>query len=587
MPVTDGKTTVGYYISTLSERDGHLTVALVLAAEADAGMWGQLAALGVRRVDLAGAGPYGPGLLTVAAAARVAGERVMICFGDGPVPGEVLARLLAVGGTAGYLRQQGTGHSEQTATAAGVLVVDAGDLDALAEAALSVATTSHIEPDALGALITELASRGVTTRVLDAAPAADGLIAPLLADPVGHLIAQWALGRELSPAAMQGISAGFGLIAATWFTESQLTGKILAIAALFTAFVTTRAASLVAADARWRYSPLGGPAMDWLGTAAGLFTEFAVYAGLAYATDSLQTWRLAMAAMGMLAVRTMAEMSYDRAARNRRRPALHRFEQVITLTTGERYLLLAATALFTTSNVTFLILLGWGVLAMGYLLTGRIVGSALLAHVLGDTSLGDTTADPQVPEGIDDLPAYRDDGAMARWIGSAVQGRLPPLLAAVVGLLVTSVLAALGMANLPGILILTPVEAMLLASLGSWHPHDGPWDWMAPPLLLAGEFVFIAALGLAQQVPPVIIMALLAAVVLRHVDVAFRARNAQGISADLYGLGWDGRMLLLGLAALSEVVPFAYYGLAGYLWLLFAWDFLGGWLTDTIDGSRA
>jgi len=554
-----------------------LTVALVLAAEADAGMWGQLAALGVRRVDLAGAGPYGPGLLTVAAAARVAGERVLICVGDGPVPGEVLARLLAAGGTAAF-----TGHSDQTATAAGVIVVDPADLDALAEAALSVATSSHTEPDALGALISELASRGVSTRVLDDAPAADGVFAPLIADPVGHRIACWALGRELSPAAMMCISAGFGLIAAAWFTESSLTSKAVAIAALLTAFVTTRAASLVAADARWRYSPLGGPAMDWLGTAAGLFTEFAVYAGLAYATDSLQTWRLAMAAMGMLAVRTMAEMSYDRAARHRQRPTLHRFEQVITLTTGERYLVIAATALFTTSNVTFLVLLGWGVLAAGYLLAGRILGSALLAHVLGDT-----VAAPQTPEGIDDLPAYRDDGALARWIGSSVQGRLPPLLAAAVGLLVTSVLAALGMANLPGILILTPVEAMLLASLGSWHPHDGRWDWLAPPLLLAGEFVFIASLGLAQQVPPVMIMALLAAVVLRHVDVASRARSGGGISADLYGLGWDGRMLLLGLAALCEVVPFAYYALAGYLWVLFAWDFLGGWLTDTIDGSRA
>ena len=43
------------------------------------------------------------------------------------------------------------------------------------------------------------------------------------------------------------------------------------------------------------------------------------------------------------------------------------------------------------------------------------------------------------------------------------------------------------------------------------------------------------------------------------------------------------RLVLLewGLAALSEVVPFAYYGLAGYLWVLFAWDFLGGWLPDT------
>jgi hypothetical protein len=302
-----------------------------------------------------------------------------------------------------------------------------------------------------------------------------------------------------------------------------------------------------------------------------------------------------MAAMGMLGVRTLAEMCYDRAAQRRglRRAALRRFEQVITLPAGERYLLIAVTVLFASPQVTFLALLGWGVLAAAYLLAGRVFGQALLTAVVGDTVAADDRAaaakavagtgddgDAQAV-GIDDLPAYRDDGIASHWIGSMVQGRLPPMLAAVVGLMVASVLAALGMANLPGILVLTPVEAMLLAGLGSWHPHDGPWDWLVPPLLLAGEFVFIASLGLAQQVPPVAVAALLAAVVLRHVDVGFRARHAVGISVDVFGLGWDGRMLLLGLAALSEVVPFAYYALAGYLWLLFAWDFLGGWLTDT------
>jgi len=64
-----------------------MTVALVLAAEADAGLRDQLAALGVRRVDAAERS--GPGLLTVAAAARAAAERVLICAGDDAVPGEV------------------------------------------------------------------------------------------------------------------------------------------------------------------------------------------------------------------------------------------------------------------------------------------------------------------------------------------------------------------------------------------------------------------------------------------------------------------------------------------------------------------
>ena len=51
-----------------------MTVALVLAARPDAGLRGQLAALGVRQVDAAER--TGPGLLTVAAAARAAAATV-------------------------------------------------------------------------------------------------------------------------------------------------------------------------------------------------------------------------------------------------------------------------------------------------------------------------------------------------------------------------------------------------------------------------------------------------------------------------------------------------------------------------------
>ena len=77
-----------------------MTVALVLAAQPDAGLRGQLTALGVRRVDAAE--QAGPGLLAVVAAARAAGERVLICAGDDGVPEEILARLLEAGGTAAF-----------------------------------------------------------------------------------------------------------------------------------------------------------------------------------------------------------------------------------------------------------------------------------------------------------------------------------------------------------------------------------------------------------------------------------------------------------------------------------------------------
>jgi hypothetical protein len=564
-----------------------MTVALVLAAEADAGMCGQLAALGVHRVDLAGPEADGAGLLTVAAAARLAGERVMICIGEGPVPGEVLARLLETGSTAVF---SGGG--------VGALVVDIADLGALADAVETIATTArpaevYQSRDVLGGMVGELARRGVTTQVLDDGPDGEGACAQLFADPLARDVARWALARDLAPTSICGISLGFGLIAATWFTSPALAGKLVAVLALGMSFVTGRAGSLVAASGRWPST-----ALDWLGSASALLIEFAVYAALAVCAGQAPNagilaaaggagqqgvWRLAMAAMGMLAVRRLAELCYDRAVADGREggsAAMRRFEQAITLPTGERYLVIVLADVVAGPRVTLLVLLCWGAVASAYLLTGRMVGSALMTAVLG--APGVPGPRPRVTtDGIDDLAAYRNDGWMAREIGLIVQGRLPPLLPAAVGVLVTAVLAALGMANLPGVLMLTPVEAMLLAALGSRHPHDGPRDWLVPPLLLTGEFLYMAALGLAHQVPPLAIYSLLGAVVLRHVDIAYRARHGAGISADSHGLGWDGRMLLVGLGAMTGQATLVYIAFSACLWVLFGWDFLGGWLADT------
>jgi hypothetical protein len=83
----------------------------------------------------------------------------------------------------------------------------------------------------------------------------------------------------------------------------------------------------------------------------------------------------------------------------------------------------------------------------------------------------------------------------------------------------------------------------------------------------------------------------MAAVLVRHVDLACRARAGRGIEADVLGLGWEGRMLLAGGAATAGFVPFAYAVLTGYLWLLFIWGFITGWLApanpEPADGGSA
>jgi hypothetical protein len=443
-------------------------------------------------------------------------------------------------------------------------------------------------------LLGELSERGVGVRVLDAGPDGDGAVARWVVDPVARNLARWAARRQLAPAALLGISLGLALLAAAWFSDPATRTQLLAIVALLVSFTAGRAAVQLTVTEQPR------AAVGWLAAAAGLLTEFAVYAALAVSAGqasqagldgifggSLRTtfvatwagggqvgvWRLAVAVMLLLGARWLAEECYGGVARAAGkilpRPPRRLAGQVITLPAGERVVVIAVTAVCFGPRLTFLVLLAWGAVAAGYVLASQIAGAAKLA------------AAGKLAQARGVLPAYRGDGPLAYRIGGVVQGQLPPLPPLLVGLLVTCDLAFLGVADLSGVLIFGPVLAMLLAALGARHPHDGRLDWLVPSLLLTGEGVFLTGLGFARHVWLPVIFALLAAVVLRHADLACRARAGRGIPADRFGLGWDGRILLAGFAAVFGIVPFAYAVLAAWLWLLAGWDFLGGWLGAT------
>lgn len=588
-----------------------MTVALVLAAQADAGLRGQLTALGVRRIDAADRGD--PGLRTIAAAALSAGERVLICTGDDALPAEALARLLAAGRTAVFT---GTGSGPagpgSSGPGAAALMVDTPDLGALAGAAESLAD-APAAPAGLGPLLGELTRRGVSVLVVDAGPDGDGLVARLAAEPVARDVAVWAAGRQLAPAPLYGISLGLGLLAAVWFSEPAPRAQVLGIVVLLAAFSTGRAAAQLAAAGS---AGPAGPAVGWLGAACGMLTEFAVYAALAVSagraagagsagpggagpnaglhgifgtalagtpvatwggTGPVAVWRLAVAAMLLLGARRLAETCYQGLARAAgtvlARPGRGLAGQLITLPAGERIAVIAVTAVCFGPRLTFVVLLAWGALAVAWLLAGAAAIQRSGAGRAADRGAG--------------LAAYRGDGPLSYRIGGLVRGQLPPLPPLVVGLLVTGDLAVLGLANLPGILIFTPVAAMLLAALGARHPHAGRADWLVPALLLTGEGIFLAALGFARHVWLPVVFALLAAVITRHADLAARAWSGRPVPDDAFGLGWDGRMLLAALAGLAGIVPFVFAVLAAWLWLLAAWDFLGAWLTAPGTGEPA
>jgi hypothetical protein len=417
-------------------------------------------------------------------------------------------------------------------------------------------------------------------------------------DPVARDVARWAAARELTPVSMAAIALGFGVIAAVWLTGVSARAEMIAFIALLFAFVAGRAGRLMSADE-------ADAVTDWGVAACAALTELAVYAGIAGSASANSAyagltgpagsrlrgtslanfggpgaegvWRLAAAAAIALALVEMASICLA-AVRPDATPS--RFEVFVGMPGGARLLLVGVAVLLAGARVTFLLLLALSGLALIAMLVRGARGVGEDAEEAADLADGDPA------QRLRWLPGCRGDGALAVWVGRFVAGRLPPLPPLLVGLLVTGMLVALGLQNLPGILVLTPVEAMLLAAMGSRHPHDGPLDWLTPPLLQAGEYVFLAALGLEFRVPAPVVFALLAAVIVRHADLAYRARAGLPFPADVRGLGWDGRMLLVGVAALIGITPFAYAALSGYLWLLFAWDFLSGWLLAA-DGDHS
>lgn len=417
---------------------------------------------------------------------------------------------------------------------------------------------------------------------------APGRRAALAADRVPRDVARWASSRRLTPVTMAAFSVAFVVIAGVWLVRGAARDEAIALAPLLIGYVVGRAGDLM--SSQWV-----SPAAEWARAGCAALSEFVLYAGIAggasltaaaRASDGLTgpagsrlsgtslakigapgwegVWRLAVAAMIVLALCQMAVLCQSTPGQVVRSGG---FREFAGTPGGGRLLLVGGLLLVAGARLTFLLLFAVGVLGLLAIFAAR--PREARPRVLG----------------------YRGDGPAAVWIGRFVDGRLPPLPAVIVGLLVTGMLAALGLQSLPGILVLTPVEAMLLASLATWHPHYGPRDWMVPPLLQAGEYWFLAALGFAKHVPPTATFALIAAIALYHLDLAYRARNelvpsedgpfvreeGQLSYSDRAGFGWDGRMIVCGLAAVAGIASVIYPLLALYLAGLMGRDWLAGW----------
>ncbi len=184
------------------------------------------------------------------------------------------------------------------------------------------------------------------------------------------------------------------------------------------------------------------------------------------------------------------------------------------------------------------------------------------------------------------LQAYRDDGPIATFLGRLAQSNLPPLAPALVGLVITAVLLLVGGGSENGWVLFTPAVALLLTGPAASHPHDGPLDWLVPPVIRAIEYGYVAVLGFAHGVPEPLIYLLIAVLAYHHYDTVYRTRQRLWPQEWVFraGLGWDGRMLVIAAAGLIGVLPFAYAALAVYLGVLFGAESVSTW-TQTGRGG--
>lgn len=406
----------------------------------------------------------------------------------------------------------------------------------------------------------------------------------------------------ISPTTVTWISTALALSSAVAFgtgtREAVLAGSVL----LYLGFLFDCLDGQLARFTQ-RYSAFGG----WLDMIADRGKEYAVYAGLAVGavrTGVDDSWIFALALLVLQTVRHMIDTWYGAlqdAAVNRRLIApltvredalahtgemprsrslrlgkrLGRlsakvqsergsvgywFKRTIVFPIGERWLIIMVTAPLLIAHATFYTMLGWGAIAMVYTLTGRTLRARAM----------------KVPTMVHHNAAlHRDDGPISTLLALPSRPRRPRPLPIAVGVtifgavLIALTTRALHQPLLDGTddrLLIAALAVLLLAGLPAGHRHDGALDWLVPPVLRAAEYLFVIFVAVNDQIAPWLTFLLLTVLALTHYDLAARLdKRSSPLGTIRWGLGWDGRALVLAIAGVADASMYAFTFLSVYL----------------------
>jgi hypothetical protein len=182
------------------------------------------------------------------------------------------------------------------------------------------------------------------------------------------------------------------------------------------------------------------------------------------------------------------------------------------------------------------------------------------------------------------LEVYRDDGPLARLLGALGNGvPLPPAVLELAGALPLLVIAVIEGDGAPNAAVgLALAWLVVLGGVAGGRPHTDRVRWAAPAVLRLGEYgaiLYIGALAGASSGPAA--FALICALAFRHYDLVYRFRH-QGLSppvwVSLFGLGWEGRLILGWVLLALGALPAGYFALAALFAAVFVGESIASWL---------
>ena len=371
---------------------------------------------------------------------------------------------------------------------------------------------------------------------------------------------------RLTPSGVTAISVLFAVAAALAFWQASRPAMIAGGILLYLGFVLDCVDGQLARYTR-RFGAFGG----WLDTMADRAKEYAAYAGLAAGAERIglpYAWPLAITAIVLQTVRHMTDAWYgalhDEATAHPRPQAAggvgarlsaastrvqgdtgsvaYWLKRIVVFPIGERWALLSVLAIFTNGRIA---------------LAGAVVcGLFALAYTLGLRSLRALSMRVGVLDKVD-TARFRDDGFLVRALIGRAKLPAPLALAAMaaVAALVLVVALLAGWIEPPAKVALVVVALVVLgAGLPARARHGGPLDWLIPAALRAAEYLFVVAVGLSGSVPTPVVYLLIFMLTLHHYDLVARMeKGAPTGRATGDPLGWDGRVVLLTVAALAGI----------------------------------